>query len=227
MTTEIVSIECPEDVDIPIIKIVDILRPHKMQVSRIDLEAYALGKCSELIREYGITKLHSIQVIQEAMIKKDIQIPQILTTVLEYLENVKPVNELIIVDGYLFSKNKQNPPNYSNLILSVLESTVKKIKEIVFVTGNHDNCYFFNEIETGLKKINNSLKVTIKKTSDIHDRFWISDRSKGFFLGTSFNTIGNKYALIDNIDTQDVQEILDILKRLSLIEPSDSYSSSA
>lgn len=59
--------------------------------------------------------------------------------------------------------------------------------------------------------------VTIKYNNDFHDRFWISDRKKGFYTGTSFNGVGKRIALINLLSPDDVTEIITELTKQTII----------
>lgn len=116
--------------------------------------------------------------------------------------------ELLIVDPYIL---KDDSDDYCDLLTAVIKKS--KADSIIIITEkrNYKNsCY--NKISS---KINTKIKVVYSK--DFHDRFWISDRKKGIYTGTSLNGIGKKISLINYIPDNDVTEIIDALKNKSLI----------
>ena len=56
-----------------------------------------------------------------------------------------------------------------------------------------------------------NINHTIYKTNIFHDRFWIMGDC-GFVVGTSFNTIGEKIALIAHLSSDDVETICNLIK---------------
>ena len=54
-------------------------------------------------------------------------------------------------------------------------------------------------------------EIKIKYSYDFHDRFWIADRKKGFYTGTSINGIGKRISLINLLSEEDVEIIIDEL----------------
>ena len=116
--------------------------------------------------------------------------------------------ELIIVDPYIFSSEQDE---YCEILASVLNSS--EAKRIIIVTDKRN----YKE-ESSLKvsaKIN--IAMDIKYSVDFHDRFWIANREKGFYTGTSFNGIGKKLSLINILTDNDVKDIIDELSNQSLI----------
>lgn len=63
--------------------------------------------------------------------------------------------------------------------------------------------------------MNNTIEV--RYTDDFHDRFWISNRKKGFYTGTSFNGIGKRISLINLLSEDDVTEIIEELHNQNLV----------
>ena len=86
-----------------------------------------------------------------------------------------------------------------------------KAKHYIIITKSisTDNVYK-NSIVT---EFNN---IEIYQTDLFHDRIWISNRNKGFFVGTSLNGIGRKVTLIDSIASNDVKGIVDIILEANL-----------
>lgn len=117
-------------------------------------------------------------------------------------------NELIIVDPYFFSSEESD---YCDLLVSILNQS--KARKIIVVTDKH-NCK-----QASVNKIFNKMNIVleVKYSNCFHDRFWIANRKKGFYTGTSFNGIGKKISLINTLPQEDVKDIIDELSAQSLI----------
>lgn len=115
---------------------------------------------------------------------------------------------MIIIDPYLFYSEQDD---YCGLLASIIKHS--KAKTIIAITDKK-NCK-----ESSVEKIRSKSGKTIdiKYSSDIHDRFWIANRSKGFYTGTSFNGVGKRISLINMIPDNDVVEIIRELREQSII----------
>lgn len=60
--------------------------------------------------------------------------------------------------------------------------------------------------------------VEVLFTSEFHDRFWISNRKKGFYTGTSLNGVGKRISLINTISEEDVRQIVEELVKNNVIK---------
>lgn len=126
-----------------------------------------------------------------------------------YLERISSEGkELIIVDPYLF-KDESN--EYCNMVASVIN--IARAQSVVAVTDRRNyRESSYNKIE---ENVNNTIEV--RYTDDFHDRFWISNRKKGFYTGTSFNGIGKRISLINLLSEDDVTEIIEELHNQNLV----------
>ncbi len=126
-----------------------------------------------------------------------------------YFEKISSAGkELIIVDPYLF---KDESDDYCNLLTLVINNS--KAQSVIIITEQK------NYRQSSYDKITNNLNttVTIKYNNDFHDRFWIADRRKGFYTGTSFNGVGKRIALINLLSPDDVTEIITELTQQTII----------
>lgn len=127
----------------------------------------------------------------------------------EYFTKISSQNsELIIVDPYLF---KDKSDDYCDLLTAIIVSA--KASSIVVVTDkrNYDP-QSYNKITRPLTQT-----IQVKYSSDFHDRFWIANRSKGFYCGTSLNGIGKRISLINLLSEYDVGEIIEELMQQSIL----------
>jgi hypothetical protein len=64
-------------------------------------------------------------------------------------------------------------------------------------------------IEAKFQTIKPGINFCHTTSSAYHDRYIISHgRERGMIVGTSFNGLGNKLALVDRLNTSDVREII-------------------
>jgi len=108
---------------------------------------------------------------------------------------------LIIIDSYLFSDEK-------NLVVDILSDFINELKEIKFIVSKkYTKTTIYNEIVQTLQK-NNSLKIGLHYSEEIHDRFWLSSISDaGFTIGTSSNGFTTKTHRISDLEKQEVIDI--------------------
>ena len=86
-----------------------------------------------------------------------------------------------------------------------------------FITCPKYNTDLFSDFKESLIRLNPELSVVCKTTKEFHDRFWIIDRTKGLFIGTSLNGIGKRYALVDIIRDNDTKDLMNALMKLQLV----------
>ncbi len=100
-----------------------------------------------------------------------------------------------------------------------MDKFISTIDDLIIVTNSHNvDTTIKNEIETILKSKKSTLNFIHKQHDDYHDRYWISGaREKGIVMGTSLNSLGNKVALLDRLNTTDVRNIISELINDGLI----------
>ena len=83
---------------------------------------------------------------------------------------------------------------------------------VTFLKENEDVAVYDTEVT---EKIENKLTQDIKIiwNDDFHDRFWIADRKKGFYTGTSINGLGKRITLINLLSKDEVKIIIDELNK--------------
>lgn len=149
-------------------------------------------------------------ILQEEVLLKNITNEEKLNCFSSFFSKIEAEEkELIITDPYLFkeSKNKKEDDEYCNILAKIIMKA--KAKSIRVIT-NYRN--YNNDIH---KKIENKLTQDIKIiwNDDFHDRFWISDRKKGFYTGTSINGLGKRITLINLLSKDEVKIIIDELNK--------------
>ena len=149
-------------------------------------------------------------ILQEEVLLKNITNEEKLNCFSSFFSKIEAEEkELIITYPYLFkeSKNKKEDDEYCNILAKIIMKA--KAKSIRVIT-NYRN--YNNDIH---KKIENKLTQDIKIiwNDDFHDRFWIADRKKGFYTGTSINGLGKRITLINLLSKDEVKIIIDELNK--------------
>lgn len=190
----------------------------------VDLGGYAYEECQKLIRTKGISSVMSTVRLQEALMPKvsDVRHKYLIVEMLrDRLIDLSPCNEIIIVDGYIFPDNGScsaaDRKDYLQMFEDIFAPIISSVRAFNFVTKPGYNQGLFADFKRLLLGLNPKSSVSCKTTNDFHDRFWIVDRSKGLFVGTSLNGIGKKYALVDVIRDDDTKEIVNVLELLNVV----------
>lgn len=153
---------------------------------------------------------NNLSYIIEDVLWKEMTDEQKVVKFSMYFEKISSEDkELIIIDPYFF---KDDRDEYCNILTSVIKNS--KAQSVIIVTEQK------NYKQLSYDKIfgNFNVPVTVEYNRDFHDRFWIADRKKGFYTGTSFNGIGKRISLINLLSTNDVTEIIEELRQRSIIE---------
>lgn len=212
--------------------IIWILKPKKENLDYIDLVVkisnnqdinlsdYEIGQVQSVVHtfkdeivkyllEHGFTSLVSSELLLEHIVAKGTPDSKIIPVVQTYLDRVNIDKELIIVDPYFFAARPKNP-NYVSVLDQILDKYISIIDDLIIVTNSHNvDTTIKNSIETALKAKKPTLNIIHKQHNDYHDRYWISGaREKGIVMGTSLNSLGNKVALLDRLNTTDVRNII-------------------
>jgi len=172
----------------------------------------------EYLMEHGYSSLVSTELILEHIVAKGTPDNKIIPVVHKYLNKVNIDKELIIIDPYFFATRPKNP-NYVTVLEQILDKYISIIDDLIIVTNSHNvDTTLKNLIESTLKSKKSTLNIIHKQHNDYHDRYWISGaREKGIVMGTSLNSLGNKVALLDRLNTSDVRDIVSELKNDSII----------
>lgn len=190
-----------------------------IEVFQFEEETYCLEKCRKLILEKGPSYVLGIERFQEAVLPRvDSKHKYLLVQILrDKLKALSPSSSLIIVDSYLFPTKVQNKADFLQMFEDIFVPVIGNIETISFVTNPHFDQTLSNNTRKLLLTLNPGVNIAHTTTDYFHDRFWIADEKKGLFVGTSLNGIGKRYALTDNIKDVDTRDIVNELKRLSLI----------
>ena len=170
-----------------------------------DEEAYLMERAGSMIRKHGVTECVAHFLVTEEVLP-DATPPRVLADTLRYkLKMMAPTAELLLIDTYLFPDNPD--ADYLSLLKTVLNDALQAVSELKLVTSSQRNTKLEGAFMQMVKGINPALSVQIKHSKVFHDRFWIADKDRGIFVGTSLNGIGNRYAVVDYLRQEDAKAI--------------------
>lgn len=165
----------------------------------------------EYIAEHGLSSLFKFNISMEDITSPSMTVNQIEIMIAKFVGKLEGARKLIVIDPYFYAKSAKI--DGCQLFLRLLRPISSDLKEICFITnGIKDDTK--NDIHSGVKAINKSIKIQDLTTNAFHDRFWIDpDNKKGIVMGTSLNGLGNKISLVDRLCTNDVAEISKLAKK--------------
>lgn len=183
---------------------------HNKSLQDLGMSIEIYSKKEEKIKQVLKNIENNNSILQEEVLLKNITNEEKLNCFSSFFSKIEAEEkELIITDPYLFkeSKNKKEDDEYCNILAKIIMKA--KAKSIRVIT-NYRN--YNNDIH---KKIENKLTQDIKIiwNDDFHDRFWIADRKKGFYTGTSINGLGKRITLINLLSKDEVKIIIDELNK--------------
>jgi hypothetical protein len=130
------------------------------------------------------------------------------------LKRLAPADELIVVDRFLLPRSAADSVDN---VMSLLEPVVDDLGRLVLVTAERHDERQFRTLRNRVRGRSHNCDVVLRLSDDFHDRFWIADRDRGLFVGTSPNGLGVRYALADYLESGDVIEVVEALRREHLL----------
>ena len=144
------------------------------------------------------------------------------TDAINYLHSgFSGAKQLVICDPYfLLSNSKASKADYLAGVDVVIPKTVKAIE--LYVKPRKRDA----EVADGFTKLcqDRGIKLTCRKTDELHDRVWIVDSTRAFVVGASFNGLGNKCAFILELPEEDRRNFI---KEVGLLRERTTRSKSA
>lgn len=144
------------------------------------------------------------------------------TEAIDYMRSgFSGAKQLVICDPYFLQSNsKKSKADYLAGIDDVIPKTVK-VLELYVKPRKRDA-----EVAAGFTKLckDRGIKLTCRKTEELHDRVWIVDSIRAFVVGASFNGLGNKCAFILELPEQDRRNFI---KEVGLLRERTTRSKSA
>ena len=168
----------------------------------------AESEIKRLLLEKGISYIWQLVYVQEAVLPCTPDREPLLRVLWEMLTHLEPTEELIIVDRYLLPAGCQDC--VADLAY-LLEPVTSRGGHVVIVTSRRYDEQLLIDLRRQLGRTEREIKLVLRTSENFHDRFWIADRSRGLFVGTSPNGIGKRYALAGYMNADDVKTIVDAL----------------
>ena len=145
----------------------------------------------------------NIEPLTEEILHLNLEQSALEAKIASYLNKIstqKEQEDLIITDPWFLHIEDDAQ---KRLVQLLENANIKNMKIYTQKHGEKDN------FSSKLNAVN--INHTIYKTNIFHDRFWIMGDC-GFVVGTSFNTIGEKIALIDYLSSDDVKTICNLIE---------------
>lgn len=196
-----------------LLKIQDFVSKMGYNISFSPKDVYLMVEVPELIRQYGITNCLSFQPLNEEVLPDNTSRDILLDTLRYKLNRIGPKKEFLLIDPHLFPNNYD--PDYIAYLISIFGDTLRKVSTFYLVTLPIRNRSLERKFRQMALSINSALKIGTKHTNIFHDRFWIADKERGLFVGTSLNGIGKRYAVVDYLDPRDAKEIYTRFEQIS------------
>jgi hypothetical protein len=192
----------------------DYLKERGNSLRYIDEESYLREKIRKRILERGRSEcLTSSTLLLEEVLPDGADRNAIITTFQKMLAVLSPQKELLIIDRYLFAGKVS--AKYLKFFCDLLGPSLQSIKCLRTVSDKPKNSATIATLVKMVKKFNKSIDFKAECSNVFHDRFWICDREKGLFVGTSLNGVGSKYAVVDYLQPEDVKKIYNRYRRKS------------
>lgn len=158
----------------------------------------------DYIAENGMSSLLKYTITMEDITSPGMPIDDIELTISKFIEKLRPLNRLLIIDPYLYGASETS--HY--LLERLLTPHQADLMEVTVICKNTSAPNSTN-IRSAISAVAPSAKINEIQSSTFHDRFWINpDRSCGLVMGTSLNGIGKKIALIDRLQESDVVDLV-------------------
>ena len=145
----------------------------------------------------------NVEILTEEILHPNLEQSALEEKIASYLNKIstqKEQQDLIITDPWFLHIEDDTQ---KRLVQLLKNANIKNMKIYTQKHGEKDN------FSSKLNAVN--INHTIYKTNIFHDRFWIMGDC-GFVVGTSFNTIGEKIALIDYLSSNDVKTICNLIE---------------
>lgn len=223
MEDGIILILNPEDVDLERL-VVNVANSEEAPDIYLvnDINSYCAKRLKDDLIENGTSSVLSKELLAEVLVKPSQNPTPLIALISQKLASLSPNKSLTIVDPFFFSSGYiSSSANYVQMFEQAISKIASNISEINFVTLPQSDGRFESQLHSAIVnhlKTNHS-HITSKHsgTKDFHDRFWLVDDLKGLFVGTSLNSIGNKYFLVDNLKPKDAQDVVSELQKNGLI----------
>ncbi len=169
-----------------------------------------IGEIQETLRSVGPSAfLRQVPISEDMSLKASPA--EAAHFISERLTRLEPLNELLIVDPYMFTKSRaKDAERYAQEAQALLSPLLSSAAVLRFVVSPANTSHAVrDELLQSLQRSHAELSLVVLESDDFHDRFWIADRVRGIVMGTSLNGIGRRIFLIDALSNADLKAVLD------------------
>jgi hypothetical protein len=164
------------------------------------------SELKRLVEEKGVSYVWQLVRLQEALLARTQDTPALVTLLSSMLSRLAPTQDFVIVDRFLLPKS--NSADYLQTLVSLIEAISRTVCHLILVTSRNYNTQLLSDLTAQVSLPGSKCLITHRLSDTFHDRFWIADRQRGLFIGTSLNGIGLRYALADYMSANDVRDIV-------------------
>lgn len=178
------------------------------------MKQYSLEDVQEKLHTEGAQAFLRLRRVQEDISPKA-PFKDALTFVAERLALLGPTSDLIIVDPYFFPPKPQlGEDGHAQFVAELIAPLLAPGATVTCVINERANLTVADATRVHLSSLVKGAELRLVQSDDFHDRFWIADRARGAVVGTSFNGLGSKLFLIDELKKSDVASIVEALTAL-------------
>ena len=167
------------------------------------------------LHERGVGSILSAVRLQEDVIPKGSQPDAYSATVAAMVARLAPKESIRLHDPYLLKPAVAGLEKHAELIVAALEPALSSVGTIAF--------YYEHTVESAEEALVSALtragyegEVSFRRVRDIHDRMLIVDDQRGLLMGSSFNSVGKRYFLLDYLRDQDAATLGSLLAAKSI-----------
>lgn len=158
-----------------------------------------------LINEYDSTFLSRLE--NRDIFSADRKTSNKIVTIKRYIDACADASSVLyITDPYLFPRSFDS--DYPEILIDLLIYT--KVSIIKVITHDNYNAALYKMVKS---KINNK-DIQLFTSDKFHDRFWITNKIKGFVMGTSLNGIGKSISCINRLSSTDAISVYQEIRLL-------------
>ncbi len=196
------------DSDVPhelVLSVSDLLKASGFDLRMADEDGWVFQGVKFGIREKGITYYTQSRMAMESVMPVGFTSEERVNLINCMLNTIHPTEELLLIDPYIFPEKHDD--DYIETIEEIVKDEIVGLSSVVVVTKHKRNEGIEQQFVQMIRKINQKVEYKPFYSEEFHDRFWIADRSRGLFVGTSLNGIGKKFAIADYLREDDVKAI--------------------
>lgn len=175
------------------------------------MKQYSLEDVQEKLRAEGPQAFLRYVRLQEDISPKA-PLQHAAAFVAERLTKLAPTNDLVIVDPWLFPPRPQLGENeYAAFLAGLIAPILEPDATVTCVVNSNSNARIEELVSDLLGEAVSGVTFDVHHSDDFHDRFWIADRNHGVVVGASFNGLGGKIFLVDELKGSDVVAVIEAL----------------